>query len=56
MGAYHICNVTEYLGKTVGVVLFIYIFQVVLLLSLALGIAHIVNIEAQGLGKVVETV
>lgn len=56
MSADHLGHVAKYLGKPVGIVLFVDILDIILLLALALGIADVVNIEAERFCKVVEAV
>ena len=49
-GADHVRHIHKQLGKALGIVLPVNICDVVFLLPLRLGIAHIIYIEAQGFG------
>ena len=55
-GTDHFGYVAEYLGKTLGVILFVDIFDIVLLLLLTLCVANVVDIKAKGLSEVIEAV
>ena len=47
-------DIGEYLGKAFGVVHLVDVFDIVPTLTRGLGVANIVNVKAQGFGKVIE--
>ena len=55
MSAYHLRDIAQDVGKSLRIVLLINIFQIILLFSQTLGIAYIVDVEAESLRKVIET-
>ena len=56
LGADHIRQGGEDMGEPLGVVLLVDIGDVVLLLPGRLGVAHVVNVKAEGLRQIVEPV
>ena len=55
-GAYHFSYLTKNTGQTLGVILLVNIGDIVLLLPLCFGVAHIIDVKAQGLGQVIKSV
>ena len=56
LGPDHVGQGSEDIGQTLRVVLLVDIGDIVLLLPGGLGVAHIVDVEAQRLGQIVEAV
>ena len=55
-GTDHLGNVAEYFGKTFGVILLVDILDIVLLFFLTFSVTNVVDIKAEGLGKIIEAV
>ena len=56
LGADHVRQGGQNVGEALGVVLFVNVGDVVPLFPGGFGVAYVVNIEAEGLGQVVEAV
>ena len=55
-GTDHLGNVAEYFGKTFGVILLVDILDIILLFFLTFSVTNVVDIKAEGLGKIIEAV
>ena len=55
-GSDHVRHIHQQFGQPFGIVLLVDIGYVILLFPLGLGVAHVIDIEAQGLGQIVKAV